>query len=86
MAGAKEVCDKHNISMNTLIDRALEAEVEKLAAQPVWQPTDEFLWHGPVDPNIDVNESIDQMYEELMDYHESLGKNTEWKDLHENDS
>jgi hypothetical protein len=77
MAGAKEVCDKHNISMNTLIDRALEAEVEKLAAQPVWQPTDEFLWHGPVDPNIDVNESIDQMYEELMDYHESLGKNTE---------
>jgi hypothetical protein len=77
MAGAKEVCDKHNISMNTLIDRALEAEVEKLAAQPVWQPTDEFLWHGPVDPNIDVNESIDQMYEELMDYHESLGNNTE---------
>ena len=77
MAGAKEVCDKHNISMNTLIDRALEAEIEKLAAQPVWKPTDEFLWHGPVDPNIDVNESIDQMYEELMDYHESLGKNTE---------
>jgi hypothetical protein len=26
------------------------------------------------------------MYRELMDYHESLGKNTEWKDLHENDS
>ena len=62
--------------MESLIERALAAEVEKLAAQPVWQPTDEFLWHGPVDPNIDVNESIDQMYEELMDYHESLGKNT----------
>jgi hypothetical protein len=77
MAEAKAVCDKHNISMDTLMNRALEAEVEKLAAQPVWQPTDEFLWHGPVDPNIDVNESIEQMYEELMDYHESLGKNTE---------
>jgi len=77
MADAKAVCDKHNISMDTLMNRALEAEVEKLAAQPVWQPTDEFLWHGPVDPNIDVNESIEQMYEELMDYHESLGKNTE---------
>jgi len=62
--------------MESLIERALAAEVEKLAAQPVWQPTDEFLWLGPVDPNIDVNESIDQMYEELMDYHESLGKNT----------
>ena len=62
--------------MESLIERALAAEVEKLAAQPVWQPTDEFLWHGPVDPNIDVNESIEQMYEELMDYHESLGKNT----------
>ena len=86
MAEAKEVCDKHNISMNTLIDRALEAEIEKLAAQPVWKPTDEFLWHGPVDPNYDVDESINQMYLDLMDYHESLGKRTEWKDLHENNS
>ena len=74
MAGAKEVCDKHNISMNTLIDRALEAEIEKLAAQPVWQPTDEFLWNGPTDPNYDPDVAIAQMYEELMDYHESLGK------------
>jgi hypothetical protein len=77
MAEAEAVCAKHNIGMNTLIDRALATEVAKLAAQPVWQPTDEFLWHGPVDPDIDVNESIDQMYRELMDYHESLGKNTE---------
>ena len=77
MADAEAVCAKHNISMTTLMNRALAVEVEKLAAQPVWQPTDEFLWHGPVDPNIDVNESIDQMYEELMDYHESLGTNTE---------
>jgi hypothetical protein len=77
MAEAEAVCAKHNISINTLIDRALTTEVEKLAAQRVWQPTDEFLWHGPVDPEIDVNESIDQMYRELMDYHESLGKNTE---------
>ena len=63
--------------MESLIERALAAEVEKFNAQPVWQPTDEFLWHGPVDPNIDVNESIDQMYDELLDYHESLGKNTQ---------
>ena len=31
-----------------------------------WEPTDEFLWHGPVDPNFDVNESISQMYEDMM--------------------
>ena len=77
MAEAKEVCDKHNISMNTLIDRALEAEIEKLAAQPVWQPTDEFIIHGDVMINTDVDADIAQMYEELMDYHESLGKSTE---------
>jgi len=77
MVEAEAVCAKHNISMTTLMNRALAAEVEKLAAQPVWKPTDEFLWHGPVDPNYDVNESINQMYLELMDYHESLGKNTE---------
>ena len=77
MAEAEAVCDKHNISMDTLMNRALEAEVEKLAAQPVWQPTDEFLWHGPVDPNYDPDVALAQMYEELMDYHESLGNNTE---------
>ena len=65
MAEAKAVCDKHNISMDTLVNRALAAEVEKLAAQPVWQPTDEFLWHGPVDPNYDADVAIAQMYEEM---------------------
>ena len=74
MAGAIEVCDKHNISMNTLIDRALEAEVQKLAAQPVWQPTDEFIIHGDVTVRSDVNADTAQMYEDIMDYHESLGK------------
>ena len=74
MAEAEAVCAKHNISITTLINRALAAEVEKLAAQPVWQPTDEFLWHGPVDPNIDVIESIDQMYLAIMAEHENLGK------------
>ena len=66
MAEAEAVCAKHSISMTTLMNRALAKEVEKLAVQPVWQPTDEFLWHGPVDPNIDVNESIDQMYLDMM--------------------
>jgi hypothetical protein len=75
MAEAKEVCALHNITLKGLIERALAAEIERLATTPRWQPTDEFLWHGPVDPNYDVNESIAQMYEELMDYHESLGKN-----------
>ena len=74
MAEAKEVCALHNITMKGLIERALAAEIEKLAAQPVWQPTDEFLWHGPTDPNYDPDVAIAQMYEELMDYHESLGK------------
>ena len=77
MADAEAVCDRHNISMNTLVNRALAAEVEKLAAQPVWKPTDEFLWHGPVDPNYDADVAIAQMYEEMMNYHESLGKDTE---------
>jgi len=66
MADAKAVCDKHNISMDTLIDRALEAEVEKLAAQPVWKPTDEFIIHGDVMVNTDVDADIAQMYEEMM--------------------
>jgi hypothetical protein len=74
MAEAKEICALHNITLKGLIERALAAEIEKLAAQPVWQPTDEFLWHGPVDPNIDVNESIDQMYLAIMAEHENLGK------------
>jgi len=74
MAEAKEVCALHNITLKGLIERALAAEIEKLAAKPRWQPTDEFLWHGPVDPNIDVNESIDQMYLAIMAEHENLGK------------
>ena len=77
MAEAKEVCALHNITLKGLIERALAAEIAKLAAQPVWQPTDEFLWHGPVDPNYDADVAIAQMYEELMNYHESLGKDTE---------
>ena len=77
MAEAEAVCAKHNISMTTLIDRALATEVEKLAATPRWQPTDEFLWHGPVDPNYDPDVAIDQMYLDIMNYHESLGKDTE---------
>jgi len=74
MAEAKEICALHNITLKGLIERALAAEIEKLAVQPRWQPTDEFLWHGPVDPNIDVNESIDQMYLAIMAEHENLGK------------
>jgi hypothetical protein len=74
MVEAKEICALHNITLKGLIERALAAEIEKLAAQPRWQPTDEFLWHGPVDPNIDVNESIDQMYLAIMAEHENLGK------------
>lgn len=74
MAEAKEVCALHNITLKGLIERALAAEIEKLAAQQRWQPTDEFLWHGPVDPNIDVIESIDQMYLTIMAEHENLGK------------
>lgn len=66
MAEAESVCAKHNISITTLINRALSTEVEKLAAQPVWQPTDEFLWHGPVDPNYDADVAIDQMYLDMM--------------------
>ena len=74
MAEAKEVCALHNITLKGLIERALAAEIEKLAAQPRWQPTDEFLIHGDVVVDSDVNAEIAAMYEELMDYHESLGK------------
>ena len=74
MAEAEAVCAKHNISMTTLMNRALAAEVEKLAAQPRWQPTDEFIIHGDVTVRSDVNADIAQMYEDIMDYHESLGK------------
>lgn len=66
MANAEAICYKHNISMNTLMNRALAAEVEKLAAQPVWQPTDEFIIHGDVMVNSDVDADIAQMYEEMM--------------------
>ena len=66
MAEAKEGCALHNITLKGLIERALAAEIEKLAAQPVWQPTDEFLWHGPTDPNYDPDVAIAQMYEEMM--------------------
>jgi hypothetical protein len=66
MAEAEAVCAKHNIIMYTLIDRALAAEVEKLAAQPVWQPTDEFLIHGDVMVNTDVDAEIAAMYEDMM--------------------
>ena len=66
MAEAEAVCAKHNISMITLIDRALATEVERLAAQPVWQPTDEFLIHGDVMVNTDVDAEIAAMYEDMM--------------------
>ena len=74
MVEAKAVCAKHNMSMKSLIEKALAAEIEKLAAQPKWEPTDDFLWHGPVDPNIDVNDEIDRMYLSIMAEHEGLGK------------
>ena len=77
MVEAEAVCVKHNISMTTLMNRALATEVEKLAAQPVWQPTDEFIIHGDVTVRSDVNADIAQMYEDIMNYHESLGKDTE---------
>ena len=77
MAEAKAVCAKHNISMTTLMNRALATEVEKLAAQPRWQPTDEFIIHGDVTVRSDVNADIAQMYEDIMNYHESLGKDTD---------
>jgi hypothetical protein len=66
MAEAKEVCALHNITLKGLIERALAAEIEKLAAQPIWQPTDEFLWNGPTDPNYDPDVAIAQMYEDMM--------------------
>ena len=86
MAEAKEVCALHNITLKGLIERALAAEIEKLLAQPRWQPTDEFLWHGPVDPNIDVNESIDQMYLDMMKNNFMSVPEEQREDLHENDS
>jgi hypothetical protein len=66
MAEAEAVCAKHNLSITTLINRALATEVEKLAAQPVWQPTDEFLIYGDVMVNSDVDADIAQMYEDMM--------------------
>jgi hypothetical protein len=52
--------------MKGLIERALAAEIEKLAAQPVWQPTDEFLIHGDVMVDTDVDAEIAAMYEEMI--------------------
>jgi hypothetical protein len=66
MAEAKSVCAKHNITMKGLIERALAAEIAKLAAQPVWQPTDEFLIHGDVMVDTDVDAEIAAMYENMM--------------------
>ncbi len=66
MAEAKEVCALHNITLKGLIERALAAEIEKLAAQPVWQPTDEFIIHGDVMINTDVDAEIAAMYEDMM--------------------
>ena len=72
MVEAKAICAKHNMSMKGLIERALAAEIEKLAAQPVWQPTDEFLLHGEMDPNYDADVAIAQMYEDIMEENENL--------------
>ena len=66
MAEAKEVCALHNITLKGLIERALAAEIEKLVAQPVWQPTDEFIIHGDVMINTDVDAEIAAMYEDMM--------------------
>ena len=66
MAEAKEVCALHNITLKGLIERALAAEIEKLAAQPVWQPTDEFIIHGDVMINTDVDAEIAAMYEDMI--------------------
>jgi hypothetical protein len=66
MAEAKEVCALHNITLKGLIERALAAEIERLATQPVWQPTDEFIIHGDVMLNTDVDAEIAAMYEEMM--------------------
>ena len=52
--------------MKGLIERALAAEIERLAAQPVWQPTDEFLIHGDVMVDTDVDAEIAAMYENMM--------------------
>lgn len=66
MAEAKAVCALHNITMKGLIERALAAEIEKLAATPRWQPTDEFLIHGDVMVDTDVDAEIAAMYENMM--------------------
>jgi post-segregation antitoxin (ccd killing protein) len=66
MAEAKAVCALHNITMKGLIERALAAEIEKLAAQPRWQPTDEFIIHGDVMINTDVDAEIAAMYEDMI--------------------
>ena len=72
--------------MESLIEHALAAEIVKFHGKPVWQPTDEFLWHGPVDPNYDVDESINQMYLDMMNNDFMSVPEEQQKDLHENDS
>ena len=66
MAEAKAVCALHNITMKVLIERALAAEIANLAATPRWQPTDEFIIHGDVMVNTDVEAEIAAMYAEMM--------------------
>ena len=68
------------------MNRALAAEVEKLAAHPVWKPTDEFIIHGDVMLNTDVDADIAQMYEEMMANNFMTIDEEQLKDLHENDS
>ena len=86
MAEAKEICALHNITLKGLIERALAAEIEKLAAQPVWQPTDEFIIHGDVMVNTDVDAEIAAMYEEMMANDFMTIDEEQLKDLHENNS
>ena len=66
MAEAKAVCALHNITMKVLIERALAAEIANLAATPRWQPTDEFVIHGDVMVDTDVDAEIAAMYEDMM--------------------
>ncbi len=71
--------------MESLIEHALAAEIEKFHAKPVWQPTDEFLIHGDVMINTDVDADIAQMYEEMMANDFMSVPEEQPKDLHEND-
>ena len=70
--------------MESLIERALAAEIEKFHAQPVWQPTDEFIIHGDVMINTDVDADIAQMYEEMMANDFMSVPEEQWWEQHEN--